>query len=194
MKTLTLILMLALFKGCGEQKDIYTALDSIGIPSTAANLQYDYVTPGGVKVRSTQALPQVAIDAIDDGIRTQIARTATYRPQWLAMNSVDRYSVLVIEPTAYSEFDVPGAPLIQLRGGTTAGTVIGVGGTKSLDRAYIIVPHQVGQSWRFIDFFRDAVKNESEHVNECSNPDRNNPEPECDLFQGWKDVHPHQFP
>ncbi len=189
---LTLTLILFLFRGCGEQKDIYTALDSIGIPSSAANLQYDYVTPGGVKVRSTQALPSVALSAIDEGITIQIGKINTARPTW-GVRNLNEYNVLVIEPTAYSEIDLPGAPLLQLRGGTTAGTVIGILGSKSMDRAYIVVPHQNGQQWRFIDYFREAVRNESEHYRECSVPTRGDPVYECEQFQGWNDVHPH-FP
>lgn len=192
MKLLALALALVLFKGCGETKDINVALDSLGIPSSAAEFKHDYRTNGGVTVRSTERLPQAALNAIDEGISTQIAKINAARPTW-GVRSLSEYNVLVIEPTAYSEIDLPGAPLLQLRGGTTAGTVIGILGSKSMDKAYIVVPHQNGQNWRFIDYFREAVRNESEHYRECNEPDRNDPVYECEQFQGWNDVHPH-FP
>lgn len=199
MKQLLALILLVIFtiafKGCGETKGINVALDGLGIPTSAANFKHDYRTPQGVMVRSTQELPASALNAIDEGIRMQIARTAQYRPEWTAHNQLSQYAVLVIEPTAYSQIDVPGAPLIQLSGGTTAGTVIGIGGTKSIvDRSYIVIPHQNGQQWRFVNFFREAVMNESEHDNECNNPNRQSPVAECEMFQGWQDVHPHQFP
>jgi hypothetical protein len=118
--TLTLILMLALFKGCGETKDINVALDSLGIPSSAAAFKHDYRTAGGVTIRSTQELPQVALHAIDEGISIQIAKINAARPTWQNHNRLDQYYVLVIDPTAYSQIDLPGAPLIQMRSGTTA--------------------------------------------------------------------------
>jgi hypothetical protein len=191
----TLTLILTLFKGCGETKDINVALDSLGIPSSAAEFKHDYRTIGGVTVKSTQELPQVALNAIDQGILWQIDRINHARPTWNAHNQLSQYYVLVIDPTAYSVDDrILGAPLIQLQGGTTAGTVIGIGGTRSiLDHSYIVLPHQNGQNWRFIDYFREAVRNESEHDRECNEPNRQDPVYECEQFQGWNDVHPH-FP
>jgi hypothetical protein len=189
-----LALILFAFKGCGETKDINVALDSLGIPSSAAAFKHDYRTNGGVTIRSTQELPQAALNAIDEGISTQIAKINAARPTWQNHNRLDQYYVLVIDPTAYSQIDLPGAPLIQMRSGTTAGTVIGIGGTRSiLDHSYIVVPHQNGQNWRFTDYFREAVRNESEHDRECNEPNRQDPVYECEQFQGWNDVHPH-FP
>ncbi len=198
MKQLLALILLVIFtiafKGCGETKGINVALDGLGIPTSAADFKHDYRTPQGVVVRSTQELPAIALNAIDEGIRMQIDRLDHLRPMWNNYKDIRQYKVLVVEPGAYSTVDLPGAPLLMLRDGvTTAGTVIGIGGTASLGTTYIIVPHQKGQNWRFMDFFKEAVHNESEHARECNEPSSENPSPECTKFFGVNDKHPHQY-
>lgn len=194
MKRIFIILLLLSVLSCGPDKGIYVALDSIGIPAHVAQFQYQVTTPGGVNVQSTVVVPAAALATIDAAISLQIDRISAARPAWVNYRRLDQYSVLLVDPTAYSEIDLPGAPLLQLRGGTTAGTVIGILGTvKTVDRSYIVVPHQAGQQWRFMDFFFQAIRNESEHARECNEPNRLNPAAECEQFSGWQDVHPH-FP
>jgi hypothetical protein len=198
MRKLIFIVVLTLlvlgFKGCGHEKDINQALDAVGIPSSAAEFKHNYKTPAGIEVKSVVDLPPHALFAIDQGILIQIDRLDHLRPMWNNYKDIRQYKVLVVEPGAYSTVDLPGAPLLMLRDGvTTAGTVIGIGGTASLGTTYIIVPHQNGQSWRFMDFFKEAVHNESEHARECNEPSRENPSPECTKFFGVNDKHPHQY-
>ena len=193
-KLLLALLLFSFFISCSEKKGILAALSSVGIPGTAAEFRYSYTTPGGVSVQSTQEIPPRVLDIIDTSINLQITRISLARPTWNNHISLSNYSVLLIDPTAYSQIDLPGAPLIQLPGGTTAGTVIGIHGTrKTVDLSYIVVPHQNGQNWRFLEFFSQAVYNESEHDRECNEPSRLAPYQECDQFSGWNDVHPH-FP
>jgi len=187
--------MLLSVLSCGPEKGIYVALDSVGIPGNVAQFRYQVTTPGGVSVQSTQIVPAEALSTIDAAIGLQIDRISAARPAWVNYRRLDQYSVLLVDPMAYSEIDLPGAPLLRLQGGgTTAGTVIGILGTrKTVDRSYIVVPHQNGQDWRFMDFFFQAIRNESEHARECNEPNRLDPSPECEQFAGWQDVHPH-FP
>lgn len=195
MKRIFIILMLLSVLACGTDKGIYAALDSVGIPGNVAQFRYQVTTPGGVSVQSTQVVPAEALSTIDAAIGLQIDRISAARPAWVNYRRLDQYSVLLVDPMAYSEIDLPGAPLLRLHGGgTTAGTVIGIlGSRKAVDRSYIVVPHQNGQDWRFMDFFFQAVRNESEHARECNEPNRLDPSPECEQFAGWQDVHPH-FP
>jgi len=195
MKRILIILMLLSVLSCGPEKGIYVALDSVGIPGNVAQFRYQVTTPGGVSVQSTQIVPAEALSTIDAAIGLQIDRISAARPAWVNYRRLDQYSVLLVDPMAYSEIDLPGAPLLRLQGGgTTAGTVIGILGTrKTVDRSYIVVPHQNGQDWRFMDFFFQAIRNESEHARECNEPNRLDPSPECEQFAGWQDVHPH-FP
>lgn len=187
--------MLLSVLACGPDKGIYAALDSVGIPAHVAQFRYQVTTPGGVSVQSTQVVPAEALATIDAAIGLQIERISAARPAWVNYRRLDQYSVLLVDPMAYSEIDLPGAPLLRLHGGgTTAGTVIGIlGSRKAVDRSYIVVPHQNGQDWRFMDWFFNAIRNESEHARECNEPNRLDPSPECEQFSGWQDVHPH-FP
>lgn len=179
---------------CGTNNRIHKALDSIGIPAHFADLKHDVTTPGGVHVVSTQPIPAEALATIDAAISLQISKISAARPTWVNHTRLDQYSVMLIDTDTYSTVDMPGAPLIQLRGGTTAGTVVGILGTRqTLDRSYIVVPHQNGQNWRFMDYFFQAIRNESEHDRECNEPNRLAPFSECEQYATWNDVHPH-FP
>ena len=134
MRKLIFIVVLTLlvlgFKGCGHEKDINQALDAVGIPSSAAEFKHNYKTPAGIEVKSVVDLPPHALFAIDQGILIQIDRLDHLRPMWNNYKDIRQYKVLVVEPGAYSTVDLPGAPLLMLRDGvTTAGTVIGIGGT-----------------------------------------------------------------
>ena len=195
MKRFLIILMLFSVLSCGPDKGIYAALDSVGIPASVAQFRYQVKTPGGVQVQSTIVVPAAALAAIDAAIGLQIERISAARPAWTSYRRLDQYSVLLVDPMAYSEIDLPGAPLLRLHGGgLTAGTVIGIlGSRKTVDRSYIVVPHHAGQDWRFMDFFFQAIRNESEHARECNEPNRLNPSPECEQFATWNDTHPH-FP
>lgn len=194
MKTALIFLALLFTASCGNDDRIHKALDSVGIPKHLAELKYTVTTPGGVRVLSTQPIPDAALATIDAAISLQIARISAARPAWTAHTRLDQYSVMLIDTETYSTVDMPGAPLIQLRGGTTAGTVVGILGTRqTLGRSYIVVPHQNGQNWRFMDYFFQAVRNESEHDRECNEPNRLEPYAECEQYTGWNDVHPH-FP
>lgn len=186
-----LLLVLALFKGCGEDKNINQGLDAIGIPSSHAEFKHEYTTPFGVKVRSTVKVPPQALDAIDRGILEQLDRINRAKPEWTNRQSPSQYAVLFVDPMATNVETEPGSPAILIKGVQSAGTVIGWNGDAGMKRSYIVAPHQDATQWRYLDYLKRTIWYESEHDRECNEPNERQPSDECRYYQTVNDVHPH---
>lgn len=188
-----------------ERKDVWRALDQLGIPKHKAKLKYRYTTPKDVFVWSTVEVPPRQLKLIDEGIAMQIEAVGRHRPEWKLFRRHEDYAVLVIDPMATNRVNDPGSPaLIVSQMGQpqtqTAGTTIGTkwkpityadGSYKltgtTLDRPYIVLPHQEETQWRYTDYFRNSTRNESEHVVEYIN----NYDGDYLAHTGANDVHPH---
>lgn len=184
------VIMVTGAKGCDSKKDIWNALDqTAGIPRKDAEFKKNYTTPAGIKVVSVDAVPAGYLSAIDEGIRIQIERYNIKRPQWQFYKTPSDYAVLLIKPSGFTVETPPlGTPFIQVKGISTAGTVIGCSGRTALKRPYIVLPSYAAKQWSqtYRDVFVQAARNESEHIRECVN-DWN----EFVYYATAGDVHPH---
>lgn len=193
------------YPACSASDDdmdaIYRALDGVGIPKSEAGFKIVTRTPGGSCVRSVVAVPPEALAAIDTGIRTQIERAGSYNPTWTRKTNLNQYRVLFVEPSTFHAphprdgekcttlVNTPGSPCLLVKGVQSAGTVIGAGTMSPLGQIYIVLPHQQGQQWRFLDYLAASARNESEHDRECSEEGLQGEN--CIKFQTQSDVHPH---
>lgn len=176
------------FRGCGDAKEIWNALDrEAGIPKHRAEFKKNYRTPGGVEVGSTVDVPANVLPFIDAGIRRQIACYNAKYPTWTKYRNLAEYKVLFVEPSGVSEVSLPGAPIIHVKGYASAGTCIGCNPISSVrPDLYIVLPHQKAQNWRFTEYLQNASDFESEHVREFPN--------DYNVFIRWAhegDIHPH---
>lgn len=171
-----------------EREDIWDALDvHLGIPKSYAKLRLRWwwpwgaslrqYTPKGACVWGTVKVPQAQLELIDEGVAEQIRNSSAVYPNWTKCRKISDYSVLVIDPMAINRVTEPGSPAIVVKGNQqAAGSGIGLAwegsvredGTYSLpgtaiDTPYIVVPHQAAQGWRFENYWRDSIRNESEH-------------------------------
>lgn len=168
-------------------RGIWKALDSeVGHPKHLAQFKYSYTTPEGARVRSTVPVPDVALNAVDNGIRNQIVRHNRKFPHWNNYRSISDYDVLFVEPTAHNVETEPGSPAILVRGTQSAGSAIGLEPRSAADRPYMVIPHQEAEGWRFINYLMRTAWNESEHVREAVN--------DYGVFLHYAhtgDIHPH---
>jgi hypothetical protein len=190
--TLIICIFLLAFVAMGakecESKRIHNALDrEAGIPKHDANFKYSYRSPGGVQVASTVQVPSDALPLLDEGITNQITRHSGAHPEWVNYRNLSDYKVLFVEPSGVTVETDPGAPLIHVRGVSSAGTTIGTTEYSSCrPNLYIVLPHQAAQGWSHRDYLMRSAWHESEHIREWEN-NRN----VFYQFANAGDVHPH---
>lgn len=171
-----------------EVKKIHRDLDGLGIPKHKAKFKYSTRTFDGVKVISTVPVPEEAIREIDEGISILFDHQDARRPEWDKMRDPAEFTVLFIEPHGVNVETEPGAPHLSVGGVTTAGTNIGAAPNQACDRPYLVLPHQKDQEWRFLEYLRNSVFYEGEHVREWAN------DPAVwARFVGAGDSHPHEI-
>ncbi len=172
-------------KSIRTEDRMMSALDDLGIPKHKANFKFDYVTPRGIKVKSTATVPEKALTLIDSGIENQIVRHSARYPSWALGKEHVEYSVLFIEPMATNVETEPGSPALLVKGIQTAGTCIGER-PASMPLVHIVLPNQGDTDWRYEDYLMFSAWYESEHIRESMN--------DWDVFYefvGAGDVHPH---
>jgi hypothetical protein len=135
-------------------------------------------------IESVVPVPEEAVQAITEGIRTQIEKIDAARPWWENKKSPEDYNVALIEPTATNR---DGSPALMIRGIQSAGTCIGVANDGHVPTV-IILPHQAATDWGHLEYLKASARHESEHDREFSNDPA-----EFWAFLGANDVHPH-FP
>lgn len=187
---ITVLAFASLGKACkGKDKEIYKNLDDVGIPKSEAKFKHTFVSPGGVKVLSTVPVPAVALLEIDDGISRTIRQHAAVYPTWEKNRNLNEWQVLFVEPRAINQQQEPGSPAIHVRGIQSCGTVIGIGYKEAAEREtqFIVLPHQQGQNWRFLNYLNNCAAHESDHLFEFKNDYR--------IFTIWNsnDIHPRPF-
>lgn len=157
------------------------------------NDKFTVSTSRGARVRSTVAVPTDFLTIIDTGLQSQIDRYNTKFPDWANHKLISDYDILIIDPMGINEETEPGSPHLKVNGISTAGTVLGMHWLSNLKKPFIVVPHQKQQGWRFVDYFKWSIANESEHARERANrmfaP--------IDLYKYYmtvEDQHPHRLP
>lgn len=188
-------------------REARNALNFLGIPDTHSKFKHDYVTPGGVKVRSTVPVPNEYLGHIDTGIRRQIDRLSPHAPAWTAGTNLNEYAVLIVDPNYLFDWNThqqtppcvtvendPGASCLFIGGTKSAGTIVGHDDYfDELDlKPAIVVAHQVANNWTKSEFFTSAIHNESEHLRGWLTR-RQEPIGLFYHFQGANDVHPWVF-
>lgn len=138
---------------------------------------FTQVTHGGVRIASPVTLPAVALDAIDEGIQTQIDKATAAHPDWTEFDNLADYEIKFIAPQAINNVNDPGSPAIIVQGIQAAGTVDYTG------YPTIILPYQA--NWDFLDYLKRAAQFESEHVRLWGNN-----KTLFYYFTGSNDVHP----
>jgi hypothetical protein len=165
----------------------------LGIDKTFRQFKKNTKTPGGALVKSTTTdLPASALADIDAGLRSQIDRYARVFPHWDLHRNISDYEIHLIDPMGINEVTEPGSPCIFAQGFQTAGTCLGTYPRTNIKRPVIVVTHQANQQWRFRDYFRNSITNESEHVKEWKHT-AYKPENLFWVFATSGDVHPHEI-
>ena len=162
-------------------------LDSLGIPKHKALFKHDYVSPGGVVIRSTVPVPDSAMAQIENGISRTIDRHSRHYPHWTKAKKLSDYAVLFVDPMATNVINEPGSPAILVRGVQAAGTCIGVWQFAAAERPYMVIPHQQETSWRYAEYLNNTAAHEGEHLIEFAN--------DFAVFSEWaaNDIHPRPF-
>lgn len=176
-------LITRLSKRAEAAKNLWQALDGLGIPKHVAEFKHAALTPKGIEVKSTVPVPPEALATIDAGIDEQMKRFAVAYPDWPAGKRHSEYRVLFIDPMASNQ---DGSPAILVKGIQTAGTCIGVHPGSPSRQPWIVLPHQANRDWRFGEYLRNSAWFESEHYVEWLND-----YPTFLRFVGEGDVHPH---
>lgn len=157
-----------------------------------------YDDDNGVRVD----VPQVVLDAIEEGIAHQIRNSSAARPSWTQFRNIKDYEVYLVKPHTHNVETDPGSPALLVNYSDaagnqlklqSAGTCIGVGGAVlfgGTDTRYpaIVMPYEPGEEVEHLTYIRETARNESEHLAEWMN-DRQ-------MFASFAivgDVHPH-FP
>jgi hypothetical protein len=171
------------------------AYQNNGIPKTFRQFKHSGTTPGGAEYRSTVPFPLDAQRAYDAGIQKQIdifTQSPDYR-HWPNARNISDYRLDLIEPSGINEVNEPGAPHTTVDGITTAGTVIGMGEMWEELKLFprLVIPHQAGQGWRFLNYLRDTAWFEGEHLCEFMNR-TSSPENLYLYYTHMGDVHPHR--
>lgn len=196
-----------------ERQDIWDALDvHLGIPKRYAKLRLRWwwpwgaslrqYTPKGACVWGTVKVPQEQLESFDEGISRQIAASSAEFPNWKLFRKHSDYSALVIDPMATNHVNEPGSPALIVSTGNSqiqcAGVCLGTSWTPtisadgtsyklqgtSIDHPYIVVPHQVATGWRFTNYWRDSVGNESDHLALFNDLEL------FEYYRGPRDIHP----
>lgn len=128
-----------------------------------ATFTFEYAADGDPWVRSNVPVPQDALDAIREGIQTQIERSTAARPDFTAYGTPFDYVVCFVDPMAINQENDPGSPAILVHGIQAAGTCLGVGDGIS-NIPIIVLPHQAAQLWNFREYLKQSARNESEHI------------------------------
>lgn len=169
-----------------DKDDVWDGLTDLGIPKDHAMWKHEYTTQRGVSIRSVAALVLNSIfDTVDLGIRTTILRWRLKFPEWTKAIAHSDYRLLFVEPQRTNR---DGSPAVLVKGIQSAGTTIGLGPAPITERPYLVIPHQAASHWRYRDYLRDSVANESDHYIAGCN----------DLvvfywFLGRRDIHPHDL-
>jgi hypothetical protein len=181
---------------------------TIGIPNEFTEFKYDYVTPGGIKIKSVVPIPPAFLGYADQGRQRQIDRFKTMFPNFAESPETQ---ILVIHPNTGFNRDGtpstppcvtvendPGAPCIYVAGQKAAGLTIG--GDERWQELKNVVPlvlaEQTAQNWTHVEWFIETVANEREHISAWRNRGTYPegwpyfPVTVFEYFQGDRDVHP----
>lgn len=160
-------------------REARAALNNAGIPDTHTNFKYDYTTPGGIKIRSTQPVPQNWLQMADQGLQSEIDRVIPHAPGYAAGRNLSEYTLLFVDPNylfdynthettppCVTEVDYPGSSCLFINGIKSVGTIIGHDENwEELDkRPAIILAHQAANNWTRSDFFTVSIQNEGSHL------------------------------
>jgi hypothetical protein len=122
--------------------------------------QYVIDLPDTPYIQSNVPISDEIIATIRNGLRLQISAVTALKPTWVFKKRIEDYNVAFIDPQATN---MDGSPALLIRGIQSAGTCIGVG-DDGLSESAIILPHQSATNWRYVDYLRDSVRHESEHI------------------------------
>lgn len=191
--------------------DIHQTLSAaIGVPEERSAFTSNGTTPKGARYYSVLPVPPEFLNAIDEGLQSQINRYNAVFPNWANYDQVADYDILIITGDAQNVETAPGSPAMYVQGIQTAGTNIGNSGVPRVKKPYIVLPQQefvlitvpatstepakfvrkdMPHPWGYLEYWTASVQWESEHVRESVN-DRGY----FEKFAISGDSHPHDIP
>lgn len=137
-----------------------------GVP-IPRDFPYKRQTLAGATVKSVVPVPSFVLKWIDEGISEMVISVWGAKPDWQNFLQHRDYTVLLIEPMSFysgSNPTIQGAPQITVNDGRNASAMNLGTGNDGYNGKVMVIPHQTGQDWRFVDYFRKSVRYEAEHI------------------------------